>query len=49
MVQMWSMVKTKLSYYVRLDQVWSMTKTKQDNDMIDCTGAVYVENIIEFS
>ena len=24
-------------------------KTRQDNDVIDCTGTVYVKNEIEFS
>ena len=29
--------------------VWSIVKTKQDNDMIDRTSGVYVENNIELS
>ena len=34
-VQMRSMLKTKLSYHDRLDRVWSNTKSKQDNKMTD--------------
>lgn len=44
MVQMQSMVKTKLSYNVRSDQVRFVTKTKHDNNVTNCTSAVYVEN-----
>ena len=44
MVQMQSMVKTKLSYNVRSDQVRSVTKTRHDNNVTNCTSAVYVEN-----
>lgn len=29
--------------------VWSIMKTKQDNDMIDRTSGVYVENNIKLS
>ena len=32
-----------------LDQVQSMMKTRKDNEVIDCTGVVYIENDIELS
>ena len=35
--------KTKQSFYDWLNQVWFVTKTKQDNDVTDCIGLVYVE------
>lgn len=46
---MCSTPKTKLSYGNRLDRVWFMTKTRQDNDLIDHIGLVYVKNDIELS
>ena len=41
------MKKMKLNYCDWSDQVWYVMKTKQDNDMIDCIGAVYNGNDIE--
>lgn len=46
-VHMRSMLKTKLTYHDWSGQVRSMKKAKQENDMIDCIGAVYVRNEIE--
>ena len=46
-VQVWFTLKTQLSCRDRSDRVWSMTKTRQDNDIINHKGAVYVENEIE--
>ena len=43
------MPKTKLNCHDRFDRVWSMTQTRQDNNVIDRTSAVYVENEIELS
>lgn len=43
-----SMLKTKLSYRDRLDQVRSMMKTKQDNDVTDCMDMVYVETKLNY-
>ena len=37
-----SMLKTKLSCNDWSDRVWSITKTRQDNDVTDHIGAVYV-------
>ena len=31
------------------DNVWFMTKMRQDNDVTDHTGLLYVENEIELS
>ena len=39
----------KLSCYVWLNWVRSVTKTRQDNDMTDCIGTIYVENETELS
>ena len=35
MVQMWSTMKTQLSFYDRLDKVWYVTKTRQENNVTD--------------
>lgn len=43
-VQVRYMSKTILKYHDWSDQVQFMTKTKEDNDMIDHIGVVYVEN-----
>lgn len=40
---MQSLLKTKLSYHDQSNQVWFVTKTKQDNDMADRVGLVYIE------
>ena len=39
--------KMILTYHDWSNQVFSVTKTIQDNDMIDRTSVVYVENDIE--
>ena len=39
----------KMSYHDRSDRVSSMMKTRQDNNMTDYTGVVYVENGNELS
>ena len=39
----------KLNCHDRFNRVRSMTQTKQDNDVIDHIGMVYVENKIELS
>ena len=41
--------KTKLSCYDQLDRVQSIMTTRQDNDITDPIGAIYVENKIELS
>lgn len=43
------MPKPKLKYRELSNQVSFMTKTKQDNNVIDYTGAFYAENDIELS
>lgn len=43
------MLKLKLNYRDRSDRVQTMKKTRKDNDVIDHSGAVYVENETEFS
>ena len=48
-VQVQSMLKTKLSCLDRLDRVWFMMKTRQDNDMTDRAGVVYVKNKTKLS
>lgn len=45
--QMQSMSKTKLSCHDRLDQVRSMMKRRQENEMTERTGVIYIENEIE--
>lgn len=45
----WSTSKPKLNYQDLFDQVRSMMKTRQDNNMIDHTGAVYIEYDTELS
>ena len=42
-----TMLKTKLSYYDRLDKVRSMKKTKQDNDVTNHISLVYTKNDIK--
>ena len=34
----------KLSYHDQLNEVSSETKTKQDNNVTNCIGVVYVKN-----
>ena len=41
--------KTKLIYHDRLDWVQSVKKTRQEIDVIDSTGAIYIENNTELS
>ena len=43
------MLKTIVNCHDRLDQVQSVTKTREDDDEIDCIGAVYTENHNEIS
>ena len=45
-IQVQYIMKMKLNCHDRLDQVRPVIKTRQDNDMIDCTSAVYKENNI---
>ena len=40
------MLKSKLNYQDLSDRVWSMRKTRQDNDVTDRTGVIYVKNDI---
>lgn len=46
-IHVWSTSKVKLNYRDLLDLVLTVTKTNQDNDVIDCIGAVCTENEIE--
>ena len=39
--------RMKLNYKDLSDKVSYMMKTRQENDITDCTGAVYAENDIE--
>ena len=48
-VQVWSMSKMKLNCHDRLNWERFVTKTKQDNDLTDRKGAVYIENETEHS
>lgn len=48
-IQVRSTPKMKLSCYDRSDQVASMIKTRHDNDVTDYTGAIYIENEIDYS
>ena len=41
------MLKTKLNYHNWLDRGQSVKKTKKDNNVTNCTCAVYVENDIK--
>lgn len=43
-LQVWSMMKTKLNCWDQLDRVQSVMKTRQDNDVTSSTGAIYTEN-----
>ena len=42
-VQMRSMPKMKLFYCDRSNRVWSAMKTRQDNDVINPIGLVYIK------
>ena len=42
-------VKNETGYHDQLDEVRLVIKHKQDNDVIDRTGTVYVENDTELS
>lgn len=44
---MWSTPKIKLNFHDQLDWVRYVTKTRQDNYVIDYTGAFYADNEIE--
>lgn len=50
-LQDWSywygLCQKKKSFHDWLNQVWSFTKTKQDNDVTDHIGLVYVEIEVE--
>lgn len=46
---MGSTPEMKLSYYNHLDRLWSVTKTRQDNDVINHIGLVYIKNDNELS
>lgn len=48
-VYVWFTLKLKLNCLKLFDQVWFVMKTKQDNNVTDQTGALYVENDIELS
>lgn len=39
----------KLNYHAWFDKVRYMTKTRQDNDMTDSTGVVYIDIEIDLS
>ena len=43
------MPKTILNYHDWLNWVSTVTKTRQDNDVIDHTDVVYIENETELS
>lgn len=42
-------IETILNYWDLLGQVWSVMKSKQDNDVTDLTGVIYVEKKSEQS
>lgn len=42
-------IETILNYWDLLDRVWSVMKRKQDNDVTDLTGVIYVEKKSEQS
>ena len=44
-----SMSKAKLNYQNLSNRVQSVAKTRQDNDMVDCTSAIYAEKETELS
>ena len=46
---MWSTPKSKLNYHNRLDRMRSIKKTRQDNDVTNRTGVIFVEYDIELS
>lgn len=48
-VQMRSMLITKLSLGEQLDRIQSLIKTKHDNDVIDHVGLVYAKIEIKLS
>lgn len=43
------MPKLKLNYQDLLNCVWCVTKMRQENNMIDRTSAVYIENETKLS
>lgn len=47
-VQVRFMLKTKLSFHDRSDQVPLVRKIEQDNDMTARTGAMYTKNDTKF-
>lgn len=47
--QVWSMPKLKLNYWDLSNQVQYVMKTRQDNDIINRTGAVYAKNETKLS
>ena len=48
-VQVWSTSKTILKFCDWSNRVLCMMKTRQDNDVIDDIGVVYIENDTELS
>lgn len=48
-LQVWSMPKSKLNCLDLFDQMWYVMKTRKDNDVIDRTDVVYIQNKIELS
>lgn len=48
-VQVRSMKKMIMNYRERLNQVQSVMKTREDNEVTDRIGTVYVKNDIELS
>ena len=48
-IQVWSTLKTKLSYRDQSDQVQFVTKIRQNNNVIKCTGIVYVKKDTKLS
>ena len=46
-VEVWTTSEWKLNWRDLFDRVQFVMKTKQDNDVTDCTNAIYVENEIE--
>ena len=48
-VQVWSMLKSKLNSYDQSSKLRSIKKTKQDNDVTDHKGVISIEYDIELS
>lgn len=48
-LQVWSVLKPNFNYWDLLDQVGFVFKTRKDNDVTNCTCAVYVKNNNELS